>query len=286
MGLKFLINLQDIQTYSKQMQKFNKIFKKTKPVIGMIHVEALPGTPNYQGDINYILDKAVSEALLYKKSGINALMIENMHDVPYQKNQVGAEISSMMTLVAHLIKEETGLPLGIQILAAANKEALAVAKSAQLDFIRAEGFVFGHLADEGYIDSQAADLLRYRKQIDAENIAVFTDIKKKHSSHAITADLNIVETAHAAEFFLSDGLIITGKQTGLETDSNEIQDVKKHTQLPVLIGSGITLNNVDKYLPIADALIVGSYFKKDGFWKNDLDEQRILDFMEKVSNKT
>jgi membrane complex biogenesis BtpA family protein len=264
------------------MQKFNKIFKKTKPVIGMIHVEALPGTPNYQGDINFIIDKAVREALLYKKSGIDALMIENMHDVPYQKNQVGPEISSLMSLIAHLIKKETGLALGIQILAAANKEALAVAKSAQLDFIRAEGFVFGHLADEGYIDSQAATLLRYRKQIDAESIAVFTDIKKKHSSHAITADLNIVETAHAAEFFLSDGLIITGKQTGFETDINEIKTVKKHSKLPVLIGSGVTLDNVAKYLPIADALIVGSYFKKNGFWKNDLDASRVLSFMEKV----
>jgi membrane complex biogenesis BtpA family protein len=243
----------------------------------------LPGTPNYQGDINFIIDKAIEEARLYKKSGIDALMIENMHDVPYQKNGVGPEITSMMTQVAHAIKNETGLALGIQILAGANKEALAVAKAAQLQFIRAEGFIFGHVADEGYIDSQAADLLRYRKQIDAEDIAVFTDIKKKHSSHAITADVDIVETAHAAAFFLSDGLIITGKQTGLETNTDEINAVKSHTDIPVLIGSGINLENVHQYLPISDALIVGSYFKESGFWKNELDVKRIIQFMEKVN---
>jgi membrane complex biogenesis BtpA family protein len=265
------------------MQKFNKIFNKPHPVIGMIHVQALPGTPNYQGDINFIIDKAIEEARLYKKSGIDALMIENMHDVPYQKNGVGPEITSMMTQVAHAIKNETGLALGIQILAGANKEALAVAKAAQLQFIRAEGFIFGHVADEGYIDSQAADLLRYRKQIDAEDIAVFTDIKKKHSSHAITADVDIVETAHAAAFFLSDGLIITGKQTGLETNTDEINAVKSHTDIPVLIGSGINLENVHQYLPISDALIVGSYFKESGFWKNELDVKRIIQFMEKVN---
>ena len=266
------------------MQKFQKIFQVAHPIIGMIHVQALPGTPNYQGNIGFILEEALKEAKIYKKAGIDALMIENMHDVPYQKNKVGPEISSMMTLVADVIKQETNLPMGIQILAAANKEALAVAKAAQLDFIRAEGFVFGHVADEGYIDSQAAELLRYRKQIDAENIAVFTDIKKKHSSHAVTADVNIVETAHAAEFFLSDGLIVTGKQTGSEADSSEKKAVKDSTKLPVIIGSGINIDNVAQYLKISDALIVGSYFKKDGFWKNELQAKRIVSFMEKVAS--
>jgi len=265
------------------MQKFKKIFNVAHPIIGMIHIQALPGTPNYKGDIRFVLDEALKEALIYKKAGIDALMIENMHDVPYQKNQVGPEISSMMTLLAHTIKQETNLPMGIQILAGANKEALAVAKAAQLEFIRAEGFVFGHVADEGYIDSQAADLLRYRKQIDAENIAVFTDIKKKHSSHAITADVSIVETAHAAEFFLSDGLIVTGKQTGAEADTFEIETVKKSSKLPVIIGSGVNIDNVTQYLSISDALIVGSYFKKEGFWKNDLQSERIKNFMEKVN---
>lgn len=265
------------------MHTFESIFGVKHPVIGMIHVQALPGTPNYQGNINFIFNKALQEARLYKESGIDALMLENMHDVPYQKNGVGAEIVSMMTRIAFAIKQETNLPLGIQILAGANKEALAVAKTAQLEFIRAEGFVFGHVADEGYIDSQAADLLRYRKQIDATDIAVFTDIKKKHSSHAVTADVDIVETAHAAEFFLSDGLIITGKQTGFETDLDEIKGVKAHTQLPVIIGSGVSIDNVAQYLPISDALIVGSYFKKEGFWKNELDAYRIKEFMEKVN---
>ncbi|HIP49622.1 MAG TPA: BtpA/SgcQ family protein [Lutibacter sp.] len=265
------------------MNKFESIFRVKHPIIGMIHVQALPGTPNYQGDSNFVIDKALQEARLYKQLGIDALMLENMHDVPYQKNGVGAEITSMMTLIASTIKQETKLPLGIQILAGANKEALAVAKAAQLEFIRAEGFVFGHVADEGYIDSQAADLLRYRKQIDAAHIAVFTDIKKKHSSHAITADVNLVETAHAAEFFLSDGLIITGKQTGFETDIDEIKAVKSHTNLPVIIGSGISIDNVAAYLPISDAMIVGSYFKKDGFWKNDLEASRIKGFMAKVN---
>jgi len=261
------------------MHKFQKIFGRQKAVIGMIHVEALPGTPKYGGDNGFIIEKALKEARIYKNAGIDALMIENMHDVPYLKNHVGHEISSLMAIIAYLIKRETGLPLGIQILAGANQAAMAAAFNSGADFIRAEGFVFGHLADEGYIDSNAAELLRYRKQIGAEHIAVFTDIKKKHSSHALTQDLDITEMAHAAEFFLSDGVIVTGIHTGSSADLEEIKQVKKATKLPVLIGSGITAENIETYLPYADAFIVGSYFKKDGYWENDLDENKIRSLM-------
>ena len=262
--------------------KFQKIFGNKKAVIGMIHLQALPGTPKYAGNINQIVQKALDEALIYRQAGIDALMIENMHDVPYTKNDVGHEISSLAALIAYLIKQETGLPLGIQILAGANKAALAAALSAGADFIRAEGFVFGHLADEGYIDSQAAELLRYRKQIGAEHIAIFTDIKKKHSSHALTADLDITEMAHAAEFFLSDGLIVTGMHTGDTADLNELKKVKKATNLPVLVGSGVNLDNVTDYMAVADALIIGSYFKKDGYWANDVDGDKVRALMKKV----
>ena len=181
------------------MVKFKSIFKKQKPIIGMIHLKAMPGTPNFNDNINVIVDTALEELAIYKKAGIDAIAIENMHDIPYLKNDVGHEVSSLMSIVAYQIKKESNLPCGIQVLAAANKSALAIAKSANLDFIRAEGFVFGHLADEGYIDANAGELLRYRKQINADHIAVFTDIKKKHSSHAITTDIDIVATAKAAE---------------------------------------------------------------------------------------
>ncbi len=111
--------------------------------------------------------------------------------------------------------------------------------------MRVEGFVFAHVADEGFIDGCAGEILRYRRQIGAEQVLVLTDIKKKHSSHAITADVDIVETAHAAEFFLSDGVIVTGIDTGAEASLEELQQVKETVQIPVLVGSGVTLTNVE-----------------------------------------
>lgn len=135
-----------------------------------------------------------------------------MHDIPYvQSDAIGPEVIASMTRIAAEVKQiASTTPCGIQILASANLQALAVAKAANLQFARAEGFVFSHVADEGFTDACAGRLLRYRKQIDAENILIFTDLKKKHSSHSITSDVSLLETVHAAEFFLTDGVILTG----------------------------------------------------------------------------
>ena len=253
-----------------------------KTIIGMIHVDPLPGTPKSNSGMADVIAKARQEALLYKEAGIDMLAIENMHDIPFDRN-VGPEIVAAMTVVGYEVKQATCLRCGIQILAAANKEALGAAKAAGLDFVRAEGFVFGHVADEGYIDGCSADVLRYRRQIDADDVLVITDVKKKHSSHAITADVDIVETAHAAEFFLSDGIIVTGVATGTEANLEELQMVKDAVDIPVLVGSGITTENVDRYLSVADALIVGSYFKYDGLWSNGVEVDRVKRFMDKVN---
>lgn len=256
--------------------------RPTKHIIGMIHVEALPGTPANRWPVKTITEKALKEALLLQKCGVDALLIENMHDVPYLKKSVGPEIVASMTVVATILRQEISLPLGIQILAGANCEALAVAQAADLNFIRAEGFVFGHLADEGYIESCAGELLRYRRAIGAENILIFTDVQKKHASHAITGDISLKDQVETAGFFRSDGIIITGSSTGKEALIDDVKMARASTNLPVIIGSGITEANIQRYWNYADAFIVGSWFKEDGNWKNPVSEERVLAFMHKV----
>ncbi len=263
--------------------KNKKLFGINKAVVGMIHVDALPGTPKHKGDVENIINSAVKEALIYKNSGIDAVAIENMHDIPYLKRNVGPEIISLLSIIGREVKKASQLPCGIQILAGANKDALAAAHSAGMDFIRSEGFVFAHVADEGIIESDAGELLRYRKQIGAENILIFTDIKKKHSSHSITSDVGIVETAKAAEFLLSDGVILTGTSMGKETDIDELKKVRDAVKIPVLIGSGLTADNIEKYFPAADAFIIGSYFKHGGDWKNEVDADRVKALVDKIN---
>ena len=259
-----------------------QIYSINKPIIGMIHVAAMPGTPKHSLSPDKIIKKAIKEAQLYKKAGIDILAIENMHDIPYQNRKTEPQVIALMAIIAYEIKRETDLTCGIQILAGANKEAIGVAFASGIDFIRAEGFVFGHIADEGYIDSDAAELLRFRKNIGANKIKIFTDIKKKHSSHLITADISIEETAKSAEFFLSDGIIVTGNQTGIEPSEYDLINVKQSTALPLIIGSGITIDNINKFFPLADAFIIGSYFKENGLWSNDIEYDKINRFMETI----
>jgi len=254
-----------------------------KTIIGMIHVAALPGTPRNAMSLPEIMAKAKDDALIYREAGIDALAIENMHDLPYLNGQVGPEIVASLAVIAYEVKIATDLPCGIQILAGANIEALAVAQAAGLDFIRAEGFVFAHIADEGMITASAGALLRYRRQIGADQVLVLSDIKKKHSAHAITADLDIAETARAAAFFLSDGVIVTGISTGQAASLTELAQVKENVNVPVLVGSGINQDNVADYLSLADGLIVGSYFKYDGHWSQGVDAERVRQFMDQVN---
>jgi uncharacterized protein len=136
-----------------------------------------------------------------------------------------------------------------------------------------EGFVFAHVADEGLIEAEAGPLLRYRRQIGAEGVRVFADVKKKHAAHAITADVDLAETARAAEFFLADGLIVTGIATGRETDPDDVAAVSGAVGIPTLVGSGLTAENLARY-PTAEGLIVGTSAKEDGLWSNPVSPAR------------
>lgn len=259
-----------------------RLFASPKPVIGMIHVGALPGTPANCLPLGKIITDAVREAKIYRQAGLDGVALENMHDVPYLRGSVGPEIVSAMSIIAQAVKAEFRGVTGIQILAAANREAMAVAEAAALDWVRVEGFAFAHVADEGIIDSCAAELLRYRKQIGADKIQVWADIKKKHSSHAITADVSLGETARAAQFMRADAIIVTGSVTGRPPQLDDIHEAKEFTLLPVMLGSGMDAENIAGFLPVADGFIVGSAFKRGGRWQNPVDARRVGEFMKKI----
>lgn len=267
------------------MRSGASLFRVRQPVIAMIHVGALPGTPASSRTLREIEQQALREAATYRSAGVDGLMLENMHDTPYLRGGVGPEIVAAMTVIARAVKSAAALPCGIQILAAANREALAVAHAAGLDFVRAEGFAFAHVADEGLIQSSAADLLRYRRAIGAENVQVWADIKKKHSSHAITADVDIGATAHAVEFMRGDAVIVTGAVTGDAPSAADVAAVKRATCLPVLLGSGVTARNVASFGAHADGFIIGSEFKRGGHWTGAVDGRRVTRFLEALRSR-
>ena len=250
----------------------------------MVHVGALPGTPHNAAGLDEIVRDAVAEAKLLQESGFDVVMIENMHDRPYLLREVGAEIVAGMTAVGVAIREAVGIRLGIQILAGANCPALAVAQACGASFVRAEGFVYAHVADEGLMDrADAGELLRYRRRIGAEGVAVWADVKKKHASHAVTGDLDLADTARAAEFFGADAVIVTGRATGEPAAPEDVRAAHQVVSLPVVVGSGITADNLRDYWTGAEAFIVGSSIKRDGVWSNPIDPDRVKRFMRAVA---
>ncbi len=249
------------------------LFGLKRALIGVIHAQALPGTPASKLDVAGIAAIAVDEGRIYRDAGFHGLIIENTHDRPYLKKDVGPEIVAAMSVIGSEVRRAVNLPLGVQVLAGANQGALAVALACGACFVRVEGFVFAHVADEGLIESSAGTLLRYRRAIGAEHIRVFADIKKKHSAHAITADVDIVETAKAAEFFAVDGVIVSGIATGEPARPHEVAAVANAVSVPTLVGSGVSQENI-KTFPTAGAFIVGSSIKKDGRWSSPMDAER------------
>ena len=251
------------------------LFSHSKPIVGVIHVGALPGTPRSSCGVSELVALAKSEARLYRESGVDGVIVENMHDVPYLRGEVGPEIVAAMTAIAVEVKRECGLPVGVQILAGANIEAMAVAHAAGLNFIRAEGYAYAHVADEGLIQASAAKLLRFRKMIGAEHVQVWTDVKKKHAAHAITADVSLAETAETVEFMSADCVIVTGSATGKPPTLADVEEAKSHCGLPVFLGSGITETNIAEFYDRADGFIIGSSLKVDGLWANTIDPARV-----------
>lgn len=251
------------------------LFGHPSLLIGMIHVGPLPGAPGWTGDLGAILDRALEEAILYQQAGFHALLLENMYDRPYLiGSQVGPETVAAMAVLGSAIRREVELPLGVQVLAAANEQALGVALACRADFLRVEGFAYAHVADEGWIEGCAGSLLRKRDQWKANHIRIFADIKKKHSSHAVTADLDLAEMARGCEFFQADGLIVTGTATGTPADPDHLQQVSQATALPCWVGSGVSAENLSTFSQ-AQGWIVGSSIKQDGYWDGPLSGARL-----------
>ena len=272
------------------MSAFSKLFRhKTCNILGMIHVPALPGSPASSAGMAEILERVEHEAEVYRGAGVGGVVLENMHDTPYcRAPDIQPQVAACMAVLAARVRAllPPAMPVGVQVLAAANREALAVAVAAGLQFVRVEGFVFGHVADEGWVDACAGPLLRYRRAIGGDHVAVLCDIKKKHSAHAVTADVDIVDTAKAARFFRCDGVIVTGGGTGEAASPSEVAAVVGGVGgeggaggVAVLVGSGVTAANLAHYSG-AQGLIIGSEFKQGGDWRGDIDPARVAAVVE------
>jgi predicted TIM-barrel enzyme len=138
------------------------------------------------------------------------------------------------------------------------------------------------VANEGFVEGEAARALRYRAKIGARDVAIFADAHVKHGAHAIVADRSVPELVRDVEFFDADAVIATGQRTGDAATTEEIRTVRSGTALPILVGSGVSVDNIDTILPLVDGAIVASSLKEGGVWWNRVETARVTAFMTKV----
>lgn len=247
-----------------------------KPVIGMLHLPALPGSPLYGNSLAAIRDTLLRDARLLAEGGVHGLMMENFGDTPFFPGRVPAEVVAHMTaLAAEVRRAVPQLPLGINVLRNDGLSALAVAHAVGAEYIRVNVLCGARVADQGLLQGIAHDLLRLRSALRAESIKIFADVDVKHSAALAARPIadEVDDTLHRG---LADALIVSGAGTGKATDPQKVAAVKAAArQAPVFLGSGVTPQSLPALLPHADGFIVGTYFKKDGLAANTVDPQRV-----------
>ena len=254
-----------------------RIFGREKIVVGVVHCLPLPGAPAYDGGpLAAILDRALTDAEAYVSGGVDGLIVENHGDIPFLKPaDLGPETAACLAVIAERVHARFPVPLGINVLANGAIHALAVAKAANAAFIRVNQWANAYIANEGFIEGAAATALRYRAAIGARDVAIFADAHVKHGAHAIVADRPVAELVRDVAFFEADVVIATGSRTGDPASEAEIGAVRAASHLPVLVGSGVTPDNVARILAQVDGVIVASALKEGGVWWNAVEPERV-----------
>jgi len=254
-----------------------EIFGRPKVLIGTVHSLPLPGSPRYRGEpFEELVAFAVEEARRYRDGGFDGVIVENSGDLPFSKPEdIGLETAAAMAVLAEHVRGHVSIPVGVNVLANGVACSLAVAKAAGGRFVRANQWVNAYVANEGLVEGPAPAATRYRAWLHADDVRVFADVHVKHGSHAIVADRSLQAMARDAEFFDADVLIATGERTGGATELAEIAGIRDSTALPVIVGSGVTIDNAAELLAASDGAIVASWLKEEGVWWNPVAPGRV-----------
>ena len=248
--------------------------KSSKLLIGVVHLQPLPGSPAWRGDLEALLRFAVKDALAYQKGAADALFIENFGDIPFTKGCVGPETVAAMAAAGRAIRAAVRLPFGFNVLRNDARAALALCAACGGKFVRINVHTGAMLTDQGIIEGNAYETLRYRQRL-CPQVKIFADVHVKHA--APLGNWTIEDAARdTVDRGLADALIVSGAGTGLATQLADVQRVRRTAPTTkILLGSGVTTANVRDFLPVADGFIVASSLKLRGHLPNPVDPKRV-----------
>lgn len=260
-------------------------FQTPNPIIGVVHLLPLPTSARWGGNLKAVIERAEQEATALAAGGVDGIIIENFFDAPFAKTQVNPAVVSAMTLIVDRIQNLVVVPVGLNVLRNDATSALAIAACVQAQFIRVNVLTGIMATDQGLIEGNAQELMRFRRELGAD-IAILADVLVKHARPLGTPNLTTA-VQDTIERGLADGVILSGWATGSPPSQEDLELAKTAAKgTPVFIGSGADWDNVGQLMQAADGVIVASSLKRQGNIQEPIDPIRVAQFVEAVREAT
>lgn len=263
------------------MQKFSAVFGTPKPVIAMVHLGALPGTPLHDPDLGLdgLVAAAAADLRALQSAGVDAVMFGNENDRPYEFTVDTASTATMAYVIGQLRSEIT-VPFGVNVLWDP-QSTVALAAATGAGFCR-EIFTGTYASDMGHWAPDAGKALRYRKRLGRDDLLMLYNVSAEFA-HSLDARA-LPDRARSAVFSsIPDAVLVSGQITGEAARMEDLEAVKRALpDTPVLANTGVKHDTVAEVMHISDGCVVGSSLKVDGMTWNAVDAHRAQDFMDRV----
>jgi uncharacterized protein len=256
-----------------------QLFKTRTPIIGVVHLLPLPTSPRWGGSLKAVIDRAEQEATALASGGVDGILIENFFDAPFTKNHVDPAVVSAMTVVVQRIQNLITLPVGLNVLRNDAKSALAIASCVRAQFIRVNVLTGVMATDQGLIEGEAYEILRYRRELGSD-VKILADVLVKHARPLSSPNLTVA-VKDTIERGLADAVILSGWATGSPPNQEDLELASQAANgTPVFIGSGASWENIATLIQAANGVIVSSSLKRHGRIEQPIDPIRVSQFVE------
>ncbi|BAY12196.1 photosystem I assembly BtpA [Calothrix sp. NIES-2098] len=257
----------------------DQLFKTRTPIIGVVHLLPLPTSPRWGGNLKTVIDRAEQEATALASGGVDGIIVENFFDAPFTKNQVDPAVVSAMTVIVQRIQNMVTLPVGLNVLRNDAKSAMAIASCVRAQFIRVNVLTGVMATDQGLIEGEAHQLLRYRRELGTD-VKILADVLVKHARPLSSPNLTVA-VKDTIERGLADAVILSGWATGSPPNIEDLElACGAANGTPVFIGSGANWENIATLMQAADGVIVSSSLKRHGRIEQPIDPIRVSQFVE------
>ncbi|SEO79749.1 hypothetical protein SAMN04487948_105198 [Halogranum amylolyticum] len=259
------------------------VFGVDRPVVGMVHLAPLPGSPRFAGNRDLIHNRAVHDAEALEAGGVDGVVVENFGDAPFYPDDVPKHVVAEMTTAVSAVADAVDLPVGVNVLRNDAEAALSVAAATGAAFVRVNVHTGARVTDQGVVEGRAQETMRLRERLDAD-VRVLADVDVKHSAPLGGEGFDPEVVAETVERGLADGVVVSGTGTGHAVDTDRLAAVARRSadldvETPVFVGSGVTTETVADLLDVADGAIVGTALKRGGRTTYPVDEDRVADLV-------